>query len=556
MITQYKTVLKFIFFISFINISSNQSQQLALPNKIIAEVGSYQILDTDFKSRHSEYLFSTGTKDNIVTRKAILNNMINEIILKQYDDNSKILNNDEFVREKKWTEKQSILSYLKDQEIYAKITVSEKELRDAFYKSNMKISARHLYTSTEEEAENLYQLLLTGSRFENLAKQVFSDSTLRNNGGYLGFFSWGDMDPAFEDAAFSLTPGEVSKPIKTSTGYSIIKVEERVPNPILTEDQFTRNKKHMERIVRIRKMSSEEDKYLQKIYDPKKIVFNKNGVEDLSTSLKNLGRAINEENKKEISNPVVVRYGNKKYTRAQLESKILELPIYHRRKVTSEQNLKTAVKGLILQDLLLERAAKKGYSKVPIVQGTILKYHEYLFLKYKREEIANSKTVADSIVYKYYSDNLSSFKNENELNIQEIIVERKSLADSLLFMLKQGSEFGTLARTHSKREWSARNAGEMGFAEVSKFGMLKDTLWKSSIGTLVGPIKIEEMYGIFKILGKKAGEPKKYEAVRVEAEQRLKKEKSKEIVNEYVAGIRKKLAVKINDYELGLINLN
>jgi parvulin-like peptidyl-prolyl isomerase len=556
MIKHHKVVFKIIFFLSLINISIIQSQQLALPNKIIADVGTYKVSESDFKTRYSEYLFSTGSKDNIVTRRAILNNMINEIILKNYDDNASILSSDEFQREANWTKKQSLLAYLKDQEVFAKIKVTDKELRDAFYKSNMKISARHLYAQTEEEANNLFQLLQTGATFNTLAMQVFSDSTLRNNGGYLGFFSWGDMDPAFEDAAYSLKPGEFSKPIKTGNGFSIIRVEERVPNPIITEDQFLRNKKHMERVVRMRKMHSEEEKFIRKIFNPDKIIFNEKSVASVNEYLLYISNGNVEQRIPQKQNETCVKYGNKKHTESEIEKKILELPLYHRNKLTTVQNLKAAIKGIILQEVLLNLAFKKKYDKAPLVQNTISKYHDYLFLKYKRENIADAKSFTDSTVYKYYVNNLSSFKNENELNIQEIIIKKKTLADSLLVMLKSGVDFGQTAQRYSKREWSAKNDGEIGFAEVSKFGMLKDTLWKSSIGELIGPIKIEEMYGIFKILGKKDGEPKKFESVRKSAEQRLKAEKSREIVNEYVAEIRKKITIKYDDNALGLINMN
>jgi parvulin-like peptidyl-prolyl isomerase len=35
------------------------------------------------------------------------------------------------------------------------------------------------------------------------------------------------MAKAFEDAAFSMKPGEISQPVRTSLGYHIIKLEDR-----------------------------------------------------------------------------------------------------------------------------------------------------------------------------------------------------------------------------------------------------------------------------------------------------------------------------------------
>ncbi|MEW6653559.1 MAG: hypothetical protein AB1394_08840, partial [Bacteroidota bacterium] len=184
MIKQYLTVITLISIITLLNSQVSPSQQLALPKDVIAEVGSNKIYTSDFITRFSDYIFSSGIKDNIVTRRAILNNIINETLLLNYDDNKSILDNIEYQKELKWAEKQTVLAFLKDRDVYAKMTVSEAELRDAFYKTNLKIAARHLYAESEDEANSLYQLLQTGQDFSTLAKQVFTDTNLRNNGGY------------------------------------------------------------------------------------------------------------------------------------------------------------------------------------------------------------------------------------------------------------------------------------------------------------------------------------------------------------------------------------
>ncbi|MEW6005924.1 MAG: peptidylprolyl isomerase [Stygiobacter sp.] len=521
-------------------------------NEVLASVGKKIITVGEFLTRYSDYIISSGIKDNIVTRRSILNNMINEILLYDYDDNSSIFNNPEYKRELEWARKQTILAFLKDQEIYAKLTATDAELRDAFFKTNMKISARHLFAETEEEAENLYQLLQTGADFIQLAKQVFTDSTLQNNGGYLGFFTWGDMDPAFEDAAFNMKEGEISKPIKTKFGYSIIKVEKKVANPIITEDEFLRKKKHVERIVKMRKMGYEEEKFLNKVFDSRKLKINDDAINFIFENLSSVNQI---EKKQSPKFPFVVKYGNKNYSLTEIQQRINELPAFHKRKITSPQNLKAIVKGLVLQDVLYSLAIKKGYDKNPQVEKTISNYNNNIFLRYKREEIANAKIFPDSLIHKFYTDNPQYFMNENEINIQEIIVNRKELADSLINQIKRGNDFGSLAKKFSLREWSAKNNGVIGLSEISKFGGLKDTLWKSEIGTILGPIKIQQMFGIFKVLEKKNAEVKKFEEVKNLADRLLKKEKSKPIMEEYIDKLRKKTSVVWNDKLLGSLEL-
>jgi peptidyl-prolyl cis-trans isomerase SurA len=65
-----------------------------------------------------------------------------------------------------------------------------------------------------------------GVDFAELAKKR-SQGSSGADGGDLGFFKHGAMVPAFEKVAFSLKPGEVSDPVRTSVGWHVLKLEER-----------------------------------------------------------------------------------------------------------------------------------------------------------------------------------------------------------------------------------------------------------------------------------------------------------------------------------------
>ncbi len=90
----------------------------------------------------------------------------------------------------------------------------------------MQVRASHILVSSLEEASRILLELRKGIEFEALARRN-SSCPSAEKGGDLGFFSKGQMVKEFEDVAFSMKAGEVSKPVKTQFGYHLIKVTER-----------------------------------------------------------------------------------------------------------------------------------------------------------------------------------------------------------------------------------------------------------------------------------------------------------------------------------------
>jgi peptidyl-prolyl cis-trans isomerase SurA len=67
----------------------------------------------------------------------------------------------------------------------------------------------------------------SGKDFAELAKSYSEDPAARKDGGALGTFKKGDMMPELESAILAMKPGEVSELVYTTSGFHIVKLEER-----------------------------------------------------------------------------------------------------------------------------------------------------------------------------------------------------------------------------------------------------------------------------------------------------------------------------------------
>ena len=100
------------------------------------------------------------------------------------------------------------------------------------------MSASHILfdtkSRTSDEARKLAAEALAkakaGADFNVLAREVSDDRSAKSNSGQLGWFGFGEMDPAFAKAAFALTKtGELSQPVQSSFGWHVIRLDGRRP---------------------------------------------------------------------------------------------------------------------------------------------------------------------------------------------------------------------------------------------------------------------------------------------------------------------------------------
>jgi peptidyl-prolyl cis-trans isomerase SurA len=79
-------------------------------------------------------------------------------------------------------------------------------------------------TDIQKQVDSLYQLVLNGADFAEVAVAHSDDKGSAKKGGDLGWFGRGMMVQPFENITFDMQPGEMSKPFPTRFGWHFVKL--------------------------------------------------------------------------------------------------------------------------------------------------------------------------------------------------------------------------------------------------------------------------------------------------------------------------------------------
>lgn len=122
------------------------------------------------------------------------------------------------------------------------VTVNRREIqrhynRNLFqYQQGEQAEASHILLTPESEedeeasrelAVRLADRAREGEDFAELARTYSADEATAEAGGSLGVFGPEEMLPEFSNAVFSMTPGEISDPIRTDYGFHVVRLESR-----------------------------------------------------------------------------------------------------------------------------------------------------------------------------------------------------------------------------------------------------------------------------------------------------------------------------------------
>ena len=119
----------------------------------------------------------------------------------------------------------------------------------------------------------------------------------------------------------------------------------------------------------------------------------------------------------------------------------------------------------------------------------------------------------------------------------------QALAEQVLAQAKAGKDFGELAKQYSQDPGSAKNGGDLGWAERGSFvAPFSDALFGMSVGEIKGPVKTQFGYHIIRLDEVAAGKGKSFEEARADLEAQLRRTRATDRFGDVQEQLQTKLA--------------
>lgn len=203
-----------------------------IENKIVAKVNGKEISQTDvfrfLNEIDPQIAQQFNTPEGV---QKVIEELINQELI-YLDAKENNLDEEEGFKTLLKDSKVALLKSYALNKLIADVNPEEEELKqyyedhkEHFTKPESRVGS-HILIETEEEADKIYQEIQDGLSFEEAAMK-YSTCPSKDKGGSLGEFSRGQLVPEFEDKAFEMEKGELSKPVKSQFGYHIIRVEDK-----------------------------------------------------------------------------------------------------------------------------------------------------------------------------------------------------------------------------------------------------------------------------------------------------------------------------------------
>lgn len=509
-------------------------------SEIVAKIENVQIGVDEFKRFLADDFPNRNLYSTHEQRVYYLNVLINfKLKLKAaYKEN--LDEEPEILNRLKFFERREVYKYVFEKEVIEKV-ITDKLVRDRYNRLGKKVKLRHIFlpagqsmddtTKIKEQLGRLRSKIINGEDFSKIAEEVSKYPVTAKKGGELGYLAWGDryFGDQFYETAFNMNIGEISHPIRTRFGFHIIQVEDRRTEEKLAFDKLKdhiRNRLYNENQFKI---ASSEKRFKNSVREHFQVTFVDKNIGFFISKVQEIRKRNKYQRSQSITlilpnilQPVdkarpLMEYAETAYT---IEHFIAEagsgIGIGYRA-LESVESLKKFLEQFIPdEELVIKWGYEKGYYRHNKIKNRLERKKEGLMVrKLERMKIHDSFfEPTEEEYFEYYSKHKDKYYYPLKTQVQEILVEKKALAEQIAQRAKNNEDFDELAVQYNERILTKKTKGMLGYLTKDKYGPIGEKAAQLDIGEVSDPIETEKGFSVIKILDKKLSRPKTfYEAI-------------------------------------------
>ncbi len=347
----------------------------------------------------------------------------------------------------------------------------------------------------EAAVDSIYQLVLAGEDFAELAKQNSQDPGSASKGGELPWFGSGQMVPQFEKAAFALqTEGEISAPIRSNYGWHIIKLLGK--KPIATYEEQRQSLKSMveqsDRAVEI------ENYFVEKLKKEYHFRLNEGSLQEIFDLTDKYAMSDSIFKKEAMRlNKNLFGFANRNFSQSDFAQTFLSAVDDYRGVKTDF--IKEQLRNYVNKQLIDYEKSELA-NKYPDYKNLLQEYHDGILLfEVMNNEVWEKASLDKEGLEKFFEDNKSKYKWD-EPRYKGRIVYAKDKAT-----LKAVKKVIKIANPDSIDSYINKR-----FNDSIKYVRSEKGLWKKGINPIIdkkifkvkSEIKIDENFPYYFVVGK------------------------------------------------------
>ncbi len=429
---------------------------------VLARVEDRVITVKDFKERSELTVRPPYVSGQVSKQKGvILNTLIAEKLLAlEGTKDSVLVNNSSFRNYLAGVKEQTMRSRLVNVELEEELKITKAEKTEAYKQALKKIHVAYIFSNKKEEIDQLKEKI-DQADFDSVEKIVNAAKK-----PHLKEVLWGDNLQSIENALFNETAlvGSVIGPVKTRVGYYIFKIKEIRREVILGQGSTDTKIRKIESVLFDRKWRKATANYVYNLMKDKDIKLDEKGFNVLleyykpfytENELEKPDSTESEERVldalKDLQNNLdtpLLTIDDESWTIKKFVDETNRRPLmFHSNKMNESEfpeYLKLAIKDLLTDKYLTDRAYENGIDKDPLVKREENIWHDYLLATGKRalllKQLGYSRKTDDNTfeVLNLLRPQLNQIAKKYDIEINENEFAKVSLTDLQWMAVREG----------------------------------------------------------------------------------------------------------------------